>query len=117
MDSYQPIYDAVRSRISGCDVGSIVEDAARNAFDWSYARALLQEQIGMVGNEHVRPSVLFRPSLSPDGNKWCALFGDDLVVGVAGFGDTPEEAMREFDRAWWALKPPVIARAEREPSP
>ncbi|MNR40885.1 hypothetical protein D3C85_1592150 [compost metagenome] len=48
----------------------------------------------------VRPSVLYRPALSIDGNQWCALYGDNLQVGVAGFGYTPEEAMAEFDRNW-----------------
>lgn len=47
-----------------------------------------------------RPSVLFRPHLSIDGNQWCALYGDNLQDGVAGFGDSPEAAMRDFDQAW-----------------
>lgn len=50
--------------------------------------------------EHRRPSVLYRPRLSRDGNQWCALYGDDLMQGVAGFGPTPEAAMRDFDQAW-----------------
>jgi hypothetical protein len=52
--------------------------------------------------EHSRPSVLFRPSLTKDGNMWCALYGEDIQIGVAGFGDTPDAAMREFDKAWGA---------------
>jgi len=47
-----------------------------------------------------RPSVLFRPKLSLDGNQWCALYGDNLQDGVAGFGDSPAHAMYEFDKAW-----------------
>jgi len=27
--------------------------------------------------EYERPSVMFRPKLSIDGNQWCALYGDD----------------------------------------
>ncbi len=46
------------------------------------------------------PSVLYRPRLMADGTKWCALYGDNLQEGVAGFGDTPAEAMHEFDKAW-----------------
>ena len=41
-----------------------------------------------------------RPTLSIDGNQWCALYGDNLQDGVAGFGDSPDAAMREFDKAW-----------------
>jgi hypothetical protein len=46
------------------------------------------------------PSVLYRPRISLDGNQWCALYGDNLQDGVAGFGDSPQAAMYEFDKAW-----------------
>ena len=49
-----------------------------------------------------RPSVLYRPKLSVDGNQWCALYGDDLRSGVAGFGDSPNDAMYDFDKNWYA---------------
>lgn len=50
------------------------------------------------------PSVLYRPALSLDGDQWCALYGDNLQDGVAGFGDTPEAAMCDFNRAWRATR-------------
>lgn len=50
--------------------------------------------------EYTRPSVVFKPRLYPDGNKWCALYGEDLQSGVAGFGDCPFDAMLDFDRAF-----------------
>lgn len=50
--------------------------------------------------EYQRPSVVFKPTLSRDGNMWCALLGDDLMFGVAGFGETPAKAMYAFDTAW-----------------
>lgn len=56
-----------------------------------------------IQNEYVRPSILFKPDLSLDGDSWCALFGKDLQVGVCAFGSSPDEAMRNFDKAW--LKP------------
>ena len=46
------------------------------------------------------PSAIYRPSLSIDGDKWCALYGENLQDGVAGFGDSPADAMWDFDRAW-----------------
>ncbi len=49
---------------------------------------------------YVAPSTVYRPKLSIDGNQWCALYGDDLQNGVAGFGDSPAEAMTAFDAAW-----------------
>lgn len=74
--------------------------------DFGGAKQILREQISIVGYEWSRPSVLYRPRLFPDGNAWCALYGDDLMTGVAGFGATPEEAMRVFDREWYSAKPP-----------
>lgn len=38
-DSYQAIYDAVRSRISGANVGDAVERAARDVFDMGMTMA------------------------------------------------------------------------------
>ncbi|KTC25464.1 hypothetical protein AO392_14665 [Pseudomonas putida] len=46
------------------------------------------------------PSVLYRPTLSIDGNQWCALYGEDLQSGVAGFGDSPGAAMSDFEKNW-----------------
>ncbi len=46
------------------------------------------------------PSVLYRPKLSIDGNQWCALYGDNLQDGVAGFGTSPEKAMKDFNKHW-----------------
>lgn len=52
------------------------------------------------------PHVLMRPALTCEGTKWCALYGDDLMDGVAGFGDTPEEAMEAFDKEWRTQRTP-----------
>lgn len=114
MDSYQPIYDAVRSKISGGDIGQAVSDVARNAFDISWARDAVQQELIAAAYEWRRPSVVFRPSLLQDGAAWCALFGDNLQEGVAGFGDTPEAAMTAFDQAWWKERTPAAIRAERD---
>ena len=68
--------------------------------DISFLRQDAREAIWGVQNAMTRPSVLYRPAISLDGNKWCALYGENLQDGVAGFGDTPEEAMQDFDAAW-----------------
>lgn len=31
-----------------------------------------------------------------DGDQWCALYGEDLQVGIAGFGNTPFLAMADL---------------------
>ena len=46
------------------------------------------------------PAAIYKPELFVDGDKWCALYGENLQDGVAGFGDTPEEAMKAFNKEW-----------------
>lgn len=106
-DHYQAIYDAVRSRISGGNIGEAVADVARQSFDISMTVATLGQEFGLAAEqqqqaaiETMRPSVLFRPTIGRDGNKWCALYGPNLMEGVAGFGDSPAEAMLDFDANW-----------------
>jgi hypothetical protein len=103
-DTYQAVYDAVRSRIHGCDVGAAIREAAH--LDASHAIAMVQQDFSIAAAEMQRPSVLYRPSIGMDGNKWCALYGDDLMHGIAGFGDTPAEAMTDFDKNWREQKTP-----------
>jgi hypothetical protein len=50
--------------------------------------------------EMLRPFMLLKPKLSADGNMWCFLYGDNLVDGVAGFGETPAKAAVQFDIEW-----------------
>lgn len=104
-DTYQAVYDAVRSKISNGDIGRAVENALSIAHLSHYAEMALRSAQDVLA-DHQRPSVLYRPSLAPDGTKWCALYGEHLAVGVAGFGDTPEDAMRDFDRAWLKERTP-----------
>lgn len=52
------------------------------------------------GCEINRPSYIHKPKLFIDRDRWCALYGDNLQDGVAGFGTSPEEACRDFDRNW-----------------
>lgn len=65
-----------------------------------HAATMAGETWQQAAYDFMRPSVLFRPALSIDGNKWCALYGDNLQDGVAGFGDSPDAAMRDFDTRW-----------------
>lgn len=48
----------------------------------------------------LKPHYLYKPTLSMDGDQWCALYGENLQDGVAGFGKSPEEAMEDFDKNW-----------------
>ncbi len=33
-----------------------------------------------------------------DGNQWCVLLGENLPEGIAAFGDTPEQAIENFQQ-------------------
>lgn len=73
-------------------------------------RAYLQEAAKCESNasqfkqkaaqQMVRPFMILRPDLYPDGDKWCALYGNNIQDGVCGFGETPEQAALAFDKAW-----------------
>ncbi|KKN88064.1 hypothetical protein LCGC14_0251360 [marine sediment metagenome] len=65
-----------------------------------------------AANVAVCPSTIFRPSLSIDGDQWCALYGENLQDGVAGFGDSPAEAMAAFDEAWVKRLSPQEPKAD-----
>jgi len=99
MDSYQAVYDAVRSRISGGNIGDAVEQAIRDANVAHYAE-VASHAIQVAASQYDLPSVKFRPKLFIDGDQWCALYGTNLQDGVAGFGDSPANAMWDFDRNW-----------------
>ena len=62
-----------------------------------HAVSMIQESLQQAAYEQMRPAVMFKPRLSLDGDMWCALLGDDLQVGIAGFGRSPAEAMFSFD--------------------
>ena len=113
-DGYQAIYDAVRSRINSASPHQIIAEVVREAFDISWQKQHLQQEIYAVSHEMQRPSVLFRPTLSADGTAWCALLGANLQEGVAGFGKTPAEAMRAFDEAFNSSVTPAAALAGKD---
>jgi hypothetical protein len=46
------------------------------------------------------PLTIYKPRLYPDGDMWCALYGENLQDGVAGFGKTPQGAVQAFNKAW-----------------
>jgi len=47
-----------------------------------------------------QPHVYMRPKIYHDGSSWCALYGDDLMMGVAAFGNTPQQAAEAWDLVW-----------------
>lgn len=68
------------------------------------------EAMKFAQDEAERPFVRFLPSgqlkFGIDGDKCCILLGENLQDGVAGFGDSMEEASRDFDASWLTRLPP-----------
>jgi hypothetical protein len=58
-----------------------------------------------ITESRLQPSSRYRPKLFIDGDQWCALYGDNLQTGVAGFGTSPELAYADFDKQWIAALP------------
>ena len=103
MDSYQAIYDATRSRINPVDSSDAIQSAIRDLGLGDYAGNVAYEFQNLaiqLQQLAAKPSIIYKPKLSIDGNQWCALYGDNLQEGVCGFGDSPAEAMKAFDDAW-----------------
>ena len=100
MSDYQAIYDAVRSRISGGNIGEVAREVMWQHFDISHTVQMLGQEFSIAAAEMQRASVLYRPRIFLDGNQWCALYGENVQDGVAGFGDTPAKAMMDFDMNW-----------------
>ena len=69
----------------------------------AHAAEMASENIRAAASRYEAPSVLFKPKLSIDGNQWCALYGENLQDGVAGFGRSPADAMWDFDKNWNAV--------------
>lgn len=62
-----------------------------------------------------RPSVMLGLKPFQDGNAFCVLLGENIQVGVCGFGDTPDEAMAAFDKEWIA-KAKVAQHQQPQPA-
>jgi hypothetical protein len=78
----------------------MIDDTGMVRTAWMEAAYGFTDDSTAVRAEMTRPSVLMRPRVYMDGNAWCALYGDNIMEGVVGFGETPELAAKAFDAAW-----------------
>lgn len=67
------------------DYETLIQQSRHNA-------AIEAEEMNLVA--------LLRPRVFLDGDKWCVLYGDDLMNGIAGFGESPILAVYDFNKAW-----------------
>jgi len=95
----QDVYNAVSQRFSSFNADTLY-DVIASRMDISFVASQVQHAIDDIVFEQARPSVLYRPNISQDGNAWSVLLGDNIAVGVCGYGDTPAEAMADFDKHW-----------------
>ena len=72
----------------------MIKDAAVWAIE--RIRAKFESTLG----SYTEPSILYRPKIFKDGDRWCCLYGDNIQEGIAGWGDTPYRACCEFDTIW-----------------
>lgn len=73
------------SRMTGLNIYTSLIDHA--------AQCLAQE----ISSYHATFFSALKPRLFVDGDMWCALYGENLQEGIAGFGKTPAKALFEFE--------------------
>lgn len=102
-ETYDAVYQAAYQRIGYCNVQSAIDAALRDAFGMAnhHMQSVAQDAT-WAAQEYARPSAVYRPRIAIDGNMWCALYGDNIQEGVAGFGESPAKAMADFDKNWTA---------------
>lgn len=66
-----------------CHIQNVVHAAAIDESEAAYRRRLWAVVLGLTPKR--------------DGNQWCILYGENLQEGIAGFGGTPDAAMRDFE--------------------
>lgn len=60
-----------------------------------------QEKLNLIISEQELLIVkTFQLKPFKDGDQWCVLLGEDLQVGIAGFGETPMKAILDFNSAF-----------------
>ena len=96
-DSYQAVYDAVRSRFPSVNV----ESAVRDALDFSWQKERICEMFREAANEAQLPSVLYRVELQPlPSGSWSCQYS-----GVYTTGRTPAEAVYNYNFYAWQGTP------------
>jgi len=72
-------------------------------FNNDYRIGEINQSIEMDNVYHAKQYIVMKAfNLKPfkDGNMWCVLFGENVQEGVAGFGESPFEAIVDFNENW-----------------
>jgi len=69
-----------------------------------YDHILFQEKLRAAETESdFKLFSMLRPRLFLDGDRWCCLYGENIQEGLAGFGETPVGAVRQWNAAWYKV--------------
>jgi hypothetical protein len=88
-----------------------IEDSHMAANAICHAAQMVQVSWQEAAAMHTYPNIFYKPKLFRDGSQWCALLGEDIQIGVCGFGDSPAAAMKAFDAEWYK---PIAAHSLEE---
>ena len=58
-------------------------------------------QTAVENGEHALFALL-KPTLKRDGDQWCVLYGESIQDGVCGVGRSPNLAVIDFNKSWYA---------------
>lgn len=53
-----------------------------------------------IESEEMNLVALLRPRVFIDGNMWCILYGESIMDGVVGFGESPILTVYDFNKSW-----------------
>lgn len=48
---------------------------------------------------------MLKPKLFQDGNQWCCLYGENIIEGIVGFGESPVKAISQWNNEWYNQLP------------
>jgi hypothetical protein len=81
--------------------GILNDEYSHSLANWinNYQSAQHYEQLNLIQSE-IEMVYVKTYNLIPfkDGDNWCVLLGTNIQEGIAGFGDTPLRAIRDFNK-------------------
>ena len=87
-----------------------------NQLNPEYQEQIVTEIKGYLHNQEMRDYsyscdkqellVVTTYNLKPykDGDQWCVLLGDNIQTGICGFGNSPIDAIRNFNTEFYGIK-------------
>ena len=77
------------------DIPEYLHDRIQQNIAWEF-EAIVANRAANEKRNHW--AVVFGLVPKRDGNQWYVLLGEDIQAGISGWGDSPEEAIADFDK-------------------